>query len=161
MIHFNGLSNKLCLFLGIYSASRTVKLAFPFSMSYQPMSCRIRDAKYFTRIRVIWEIAVWLKQSTQMAPTINWIIVSTMDTHRKAIESFMSSWWFSSGDASVLYETIFKYKSKLFNWQSKSLQSEKICSYRILPPPNHFSTKVGVLVPWPYVRSTISVVISP
>lgn len=79
-----------------YSARRTVKFDFPFSISYHPMSCRISDEKYSIRIRAIWEIAARLKQSTLIIPAISWIIVSTTEAIRNAIESFSSSSRFST-----------------------------------------------------------------
>lgn len=50
-----------------YSVIRTAKL-FPVAVSYQPMSCRIRDWKYFMRIRVICFNAAWLNRSTEKIP---------------------------------------------------------------------------------------------
>lgn len=95
-----------------YSARRTAKLDLLFSTSNHPMSCRINDVKYFTRIRVTCEMAVWLKQSTQIVPANICTTDSTSDTSRNAIASFRSSAAFSSCDAFVLQ---FQRYSKAFN----------------------------------------------
>lgn len=92
-----------CSVAETYSSNRTAKFDLLFSKSNHPMSCRINDVKYFTRMRVTWEIAVRLKQSTQMAPTNNNIKDSTSDATKNAIASFFNSAIFSSGDAFVLH----------------------------------------------------------
>lgn len=85
-----------------YSVIRTEKLVFPPATSYQPISCRINDSKYFVRMRVICRIAVRLKQSTQNIPNMNCHNVAINDKMPYAIESLMISLRFTSIDSFVL-----------------------------------------------------------
>lgn len=113
-------NDDLILLLGInwnskslnYSASLEAKFDFPFSISYQLISWRMSDAKYAIRIRVIWLIAAWLKQSTQIIPAVSWTIDWINDRIKKAIESFIISALFSSAVALVLLNTI---QNKIIN----------------------------------------------
>lgn len=72
-----------------YSVARTAKLLLPPATSYQPISCRINDWKYFIRIRVICRRAVWLKPSTAKMPEINWTSVETDNNIPYDMESSM------------------------------------------------------------------------
>lgn len=90
-----------------YSVIRIEKLVLPAAMSYQPMSCRINDSKYFIRMRVTWRIAVRLKQSTQKIPNTNCQAVDINDRIKYAIESSIIASTISPGLAfsSLDFET--------------------------------------------------------
>lgn len=70
-----------------YSVIRTEKLVLPATMSYQAISCRIKDSKYLVRIRVTCRIAVRLKQSTQNIPNRNCHAADINESMKYAMES--------------------------------------------------------------------------